>query len=311
MVLKAWGSKGCCITLSKCAMAICNNGEKERSFPSCSPLFLWIYSSFSSLFLSTELKRGLKWPIPTIAIAHILIYNLRPNIRPDILFSPTGKEDAVWIGEVRKAQEAGTFGEIVKLPNDYVVLDLSSTSNFDDGQEADETRPLYTVGKYDEDRRALYQTDLFKDTSHSIDGYLGQRTIHIGLDIGGPALTPVFSFSDCVVIHVGYNPDRGDYGHVVVTAQEIENRTLFALYGHLSKSTLKELTIGQQIPKAGIIGWMGDRDENGGWPPHVHFQLGMKRPRTHDMPGVVSLKDRVEALRDYPDPRIVLGNLYA
>jgi len=44
--------------------------------------------------------------------------------------------------------------------------------------------------------------------------------------------------------------------------------------------------------------------------PHVHFQLSLYPPETHDMPGVVTPKDRAEALLKYPDPRLVLGELY-
>jgi len=33
-------------------------------------------------------------------------------------------------------------------------------------------------------------------------------------------------------------------------------------------------------------------------------------PTTHDLPGVVSPLEREQALRDYPDPRLVLGPLY-
>jgi hypothetical protein len=55
---------------------------------------------------------------------------------------------------------------------------------------------------------------------------------------------------------------------------------------------------------------MGDKDENGGWDPHLHFQLSLIEPETHDMPGVVSPEDREQALRDYPDPRLVLGPIY-
>ena len=59
-----------------------------------------------------------------------------------------------------------------------------------------------------------------------------------------------------------------------------------------------------------MICWMGDKDENGGWDPHLHFQLSLIEPETHDMPGVVSPEDREQALRDYPDPRLVLGPIY-
>ena len=42
----------------------------------------------------------------------------------------------------------------------------------------------------------------------------------------------------------------------------------------------------------------------------MHFQLAMAKPATHDMPGVVSREARRMAMVDYPDPRIVLGNIY-
>ncbi|GIT41297.1 MAG: hypothetical protein Ct9H300mP10_03070 [Methanobacteriota archaeon] len=55
---------------------------------------------------------------------------------------------------------------------------------------------------------------------------------------------------------------------------------------------------------------MGDKHENGGWEPHLHFQLSLVEPETHDLPGVVAPEDREQALLDYPDPRLVLGPLY-
>lgn len=42
----------------------------------------------------------------------------------------------------------------------------------------------------------------------------------------------------------------------------------------------------------------------------VHFQLSLVEPETHDMPGVVSTAQHAAALRDYPDPRLMLGPLY-
>ena len=46
---------------------------------------------------------------------------------------------------------------------------------------------------------------------------------------------------------------------------------------------------------------MGDKHENGGWEPHLHFNLSLVEPETHDMPGVVSPENRLEALAKYPD----------
>ena len=47
-----------------------------------------------------------------------------------------------------------------------------------------------------------------------------------------------------------------------------------------------------------------------GWPPHVHFQLSLVEPVTHDMPGAVLQSDREHALRTYPDPQLVTGRFY-
>ena len=55
---------------------------------------------------------------------------------------------------------------------------------------------------------------------------------------------------------------------------------------------------------------VGNNTENGGWPPHVHFQLSLIEPKTCDLPGVVSEKNHEMALKIFPDPRLVLGNLY-
>ena len=82
------------------------------------------------------------------------------------------------------------------------------------------------------------------------------------------------------------------------------------LHGHLSRESLQGLKIGDQILKGQEIGKMGDEDENGGWPPHVHIQLSLIEPQHADLPGVVTPENRIQALLDYPDPRNILGMLY-
>ena len=62
--------------------------------------------------------------------------------------------------------------------------------------------------------------------------------------------------------------------------------------------------------RGAVLGWLGDTHENGGWPAHVHFQLSLVEPATHDMPGVVSAAQRDRARLEYPDPRLIAGMLY-
>ena len=77
------------------------------------------------------------------------------------------------------------------------------------------------VGRYDEVRRNMYTTEMFENATKAIDGYAGIRDVHIGLDIGGPAGTPVYAPAEGVIQSFGYNPEAGDYGHVIVTEHDI------------------------------------------------------------------------------------------
>ena len=134
--------------------------------------------------------------------------------------------------------------------------------------------------------------------------------MHIGIDIGGPIGTPCMAFMDGEISHFGYNPEAGDYGNVIITKHEIGGVTVWALFGHLDSKSIEGKRVGQRITGGEVIAWFGAFEENGGWEPHLHFQLSLIEPETHDMPGVVAPEDRDQALKDYPDPRLVLGPLY-
>ena len=134
--------------------------------------------------------------------------------------------------------------------------------------------------------------------------------MHIGVDIGGAVGTPVHAVHEGVVHSCGYNAAAGDYGHVIVITHEINGLHVWALHGHLSAASIVGRAAGQRVRGGERLGWLGDEGENGGWPPHVHYQLALEEPATHDMPGVVARSKHVEALRIYPDPRGVLGALY-
>ena len=185
------------------------------------------------------------------------------------------------------------FEQVVKMPEEYAVLDLS------DGKwESSEMD--FAVGKYDELRPGMYNTDIFE----------GKRFLHVGIDIGGPVGTECMAFMDGEISHLGYNPEPGDYGNVLITKHGIGESDLWALYGHLDSKSLEGKFAGKKILAGEVIGWFGDSRENGGWEPHQHFQLSLVEPTTHDLPGVVAPEDRERSLKKYPDPRLVLGPIY-
>ena len=143
-----------------------------------------------------------------------------------------------------------------------------------------------------------------------MDLFEGVRNLHVGIDIGGPVGTACMAFMDGKIHNFGYNPEDGDYGNVVITEHQISGSKIWALYGHLDSKSLIGKLKGQSVIKGQIIGHFGNESENGGWEPHLHFQLSTIEPKTHDLPGVVSIEDSATALKLYPDPRLVLGPIY-
>ena len=132
----------------------------------------------------------------------------------------------------------------------------------------------------------------------------------MGIDIGAPSGTNVKSFYEGEIFLLKNNHLKLDYGYTIITKHKFSNNYIFALYGHLSKASILNKKIGQKIHIGEEIATIGDFTENGGWPPHVHFQLSLIEPKNCDLPGVVSEKDHDIALKIFPDPRLVLGNLY-
>ena len=189
--------------------------------------------------------------------------------------------------------QTGRYHPVVDLPEHYEVRDFT-------GGDYTPSKMTYDIGKYDELRPGMYNTDLFKDN----------RFLHIGIDIGAPVGTPCMAFEDGVISHFGYNPEDGDYGNVIITKHIIGGVPIWALYGHLDSNSISKKKIGQKISRGEVICWMGDKHENGGWESHLHFQLSIIEPKTHDMPGVVVPANRKIALIEYPDQRLVLGPIY-
>ncbi len=190
------------------------------------------------------------------------------------------------------------YHPVIKLPNIIELYDFSK------GYDANRTlQSPFGIGKYNEHRPGMYTGELFETEA---------RTIHMGIDIGAPVHTPIYAFDNGRILHQGFNPEPFDYGHVIVTehTDEIGN-PFWVLLGHLSKSSVGHLATGTLFKKGDVVAWVGPKSENGGWNPHLHIQLSILRPETHDLPGVVSRQEHEDALLRYPDPRRILGAIYS
>lgn len=190
------------------------------------------------------------------------------------------------------------YHPVVKLPAGYEVFDF--TTGYDPSRSL---ATGYGVGRYNEDRRGMYDAAIFRDGNDA-------RTIHVGIDLGAPSGTPVHAFFAGEIFLTGYNASDGDYGHTLITRHELDGKPVWALHGHLSASSTAGKLPGQKFAAGDVIAWIGEKHENGGWNPHLHFQLSLVEPAVCDLPGVVSPAQLKEALLIYPDPRLVLGPLY-
>jgi murein DD-endopeptidase MepM/ murein hydrolase activator NlpD len=119
--------------------------------------------------------------------------------------------------------------------------------------------------------RPVYSTASFKMEGNNGPEY---RTHHLGMDFWLEANTPVHAICDGEIISYADNAADKDYGPTIIIKHEINNELLFyTLYGHLSKESLVSLKKGMKIKKGDRVGFIGNKKENGNWPPHLHFQI--------------------------------------
>ena len=123
------------------------------------------------------------------------------------------------------------------------------------------------------------------------------------------ANTPIYApLTGC--IHSFKNNDNPfDYGPTIILEHELDDEAHFyTLYGHLSLFSLNNLKVGRIIEPGQLVGYIGEKAENGGWSPHLHFQLICNMDNMEgDYPGVASKTDALTMLHKCPDPQLILG----
>lgn len=195
------------------------------------------------------------------------------------------------------------FTENNKELNADILADTNQFSNWVD-KKLQDNKSRYGIGGYNE-HRTIYSR------SNHFDTMAEPRRLHLGTDIWGAANTPIFNFYDAKVHSFNFNKNFGDYGATIILEYEFNGLVLYCLYGHLSLASLANLEVGMFIPKGKYFAAFGVMEENGYWPPHLHFQLmfdmqGMKG----DYPGVCQLSKRDAFLQNCPDPSIILKHTF-
>ncbi len=204
-----------------------------------------------------------------------------------------------------------------------VVFDLSAGSDFLGADpRASETSALTPklfermkqagaaigIGRYHE-ARLLYTSPLFEASSATTGPLAERRTIHLGVDFFAPPGTAVHAPFDAAVHILANNTAPLDYGPLVILKHEAGAAgTFFTLYGHLTTDSLNALQPGQKIARGQSFARIGEASENGGWPPHLHFQIILDLlDLGANFPGVALASERAIWASLSPDPNLLLG----
>ncbi|MBE9585415.1 peptidoglycan DD-metalloendopeptidase family protein [Mucilaginibacter sp. JRF] len=162
----------------------------------------------------------------------------------------------------------------------------------------------YGIGGYLENRTVYSRKQLFGS------GEDEPRSLHLGVDIWADAGTVVRAALDGTVHSFKDNNQHGDYGPTIILQHHVNGLTFYSLYGHLNRASLQHLQVGQQVHAGQKIAEFGTADENGNWPPHLHFQLMLDmQGKEGDYPGVCKSSQKAEYLEIIADPNLLLNFL--
>ncbi len=195
---------------------------------------------------------------------------------------------------------------------DYVSLDLSVQNPIFQTQQLNTYETLDTfvqqviqqqdgkvaIGGYGE-HRAIYQRS---EHFNALDEATS-RCIHLGTDLWTSAGTPIYVPLEGKIHSFRYNNQFLDYGATIILEHCLEYTVFYSLYGHLSLRSLEGLQEGVSVQAGTRLATLGDRNENGGWSPHLHLQLiedlGDWRG---DYPGVATRLEAAVYLENCPNP---------
>ena len=151
------------------------------------------------------------------------------------------------------------------------------------GEEV-EHKNNFWIGYYNEPR-LIYVEPAFRNGPWKASD---RRTVHLAVDIFAPTNTQVYSpLAGRVTVaenRIGYL----DYGGVIILEHKTPDGDIFyTLYGHLDPEFMIRIKVGDTIDAGVFFAHLGDEKMNGGWAPHLHFQLALMTEGIEaDWPGV-------------------------
>lgn len=187
---------------------------------------------------------------------------------------------------------------------DFGSIDSSCSDSFSTyiNQYLQQANKEIAFGGYLEHRQIYQRSKHFEGFSTN-----SPRNIHLGIDLWYHANSTVMAAFDGTIHSFKNNNALGDYGPTIILEHRLSGIQFFTLYGHLSLESIQNLVIGSRIKSGDCIGFLGDHEVNGDYPPHLHFQI-IKDIQGHfgDYPGVCSRSELEFYKTNCPDPNLIL-----
>jgi len=151
------------------------------------------------------------------------------------------------------------------LPQDPFMLTKAEANAL-----TDSSPDTVHIGRYGEPRLIYTDAAFFTDYQPLAE----RRTIHLGVDLFAPAGTPVCAPLRGVVVAIEHFNTPLDFGGMVVLEHQTPHGNRFyTLYGHLDPLSTHHIRPGSAIEAGQLFAALGNNTNNGGWQPHLHFQL--------------------------------------
>ena len=215
---------------------------------------------------------------------------------------------------------SSSFAPILELDvrrEPCLVLDFRTGGPLVDAPDSDNSEPALSariraamrsagvrlaVGRYDE-LRPSYESP--REAGLPSD----PRVVHLGVDLFAEPGMMIHAPIAGTVHDAGASTSTMGFGPTVVLRHRTDDGTpFFTLYGHLDREALALCTPGRPVAPGAQLGRIGTPDVNGGWTPHLHFQLITDLLSLgRRFPGVGHLSQREAWRLLSPNPNLVLG----
>lgn len=198
--------------------------------------------------------------------------------------------------------------DLSKNNPDFPEYIFSSLERFAQYIQQKKTGYKFLTGGYLEERAMYKRSSLFnKNLRSSITDNEEPRTIHLGVDVWGDAGTKIYAPLGGMVESFAFNNHPGDYGATIILQHQLETFNFYTLYGHLCLKDIEQIRLGQVISRGVPFAHFGGPAENGGWPPHLHFQVIFNIDNYDgDYPGVCKKSEMEYYMNNCPDPEAIL-----